>query len=107
MTGPRWHAAWREALDRLEADVTAAEALLADEHRLRDLPVPDPWHPPAGLGPLPLDLRVRADDVLRRQTTVAQRLATSIAGTVRQAAVLDRVESARPGPRPSYLDCAM
>jgi hypothetical protein len=107
VTGPRWRAAWCEALDHLEADVAAAEALLADEHRLRDLPVADPWRPPAGLGPLPLDLRVRADDVLRRQLAVAQRLATSLAGTMRQAAVLGRVENARPAPRPSYLDCAM
>lgn len=107
MTGERWRAAWSEALDSLEADVAAAEALLADEHRLKDLPVTDPWRPPAGLGPLPLDLRARADDVLRRQLSVAQRLAVSLAGTMRQAAVLDRVENARPAPRPSYLDCAM
>lgn len=107
MTVDEWRAAWTAALDRLEEDVTAAESLLAQEHRLRELPVPDPWRPPTGLGPLPLDLRPRADDVLARQLAVARRLAASLTGTARQAAVLDRVESARPAPRPSYLDCAM
>ena len=51
-----WHRAWTAALDELEADVTRVEALLADDHRVRDLPVADPWTPPAGLGPLPLEI---------------------------------------------------
>ncbi len=103
----QWRAAWAEALDRLEADVAAAEALLAEEHRMRDLPLPDPWQPPAGLGPLPLDLRPRADEVLARQLVVAQKLATTLAGTVRHAAMLDRLDGSRPAPGPSYVDCAM
>jgi hypothetical protein len=106
MTGPQWQQAWADALDRLEADVVAAEQLLAEEHRMRDLPLTDPWRPPAGLGPLPIDLRPRADDVLRRQLAVAQGLATRLAGTVRHAAMLDRIDD-RPAPRPSYVDTAM
>jgi hypothetical protein len=107
MTGQQWREAWTEALDHLEADVDAAEELLAEEHRMRDLPQADPWQPPAGLGPLPLDLRPRADDVLRRQLEVAQKLAATLAGTSRHAAVLDRLDDSRPAPRPSYVDCAM
>ena len=106
MTGQQWRDAWAEALDRLESDVDAAEMLLETEHRMRELPLADPWQPPAGLGPLPLDLRPRADEVLRRQLAVAQRLASSLAGTVKHAAVLDRLD-ARPAPRPSYVDTAM
>src|SRR6185436_18126783 len=75
------------SLDRLECDVASAEALLAEEHLLRELPIADPWHPPAGLGPLPVDLRPRADQVLARQLAVAERLAAMMTGTARQAAV--------------------
>jgi hypothetical protein len=107
MTAPQWRRAWVEALDALESDVVAAEELLAEEHRMRDLPLTDPWRPPPGLGPLPLDLRPRADEVLRRQLAVAQQLAATVAGTARQAAVLNRLDDGRDAPRPSYVDCAM
>jgi hypothetical protein len=106
MTGQQWRDAWAEALDRLESDVVAAEALLDAEHRMRELPLADPWQPPAGLGPLPLDLRPRADEMLRRQLAAAQQLAATLAGTVKHAAVLNRIDD-RPAPRPSYVDTAM
>jgi hypothetical protein len=103
-----WHSAWAAALDALEADVAQVEALLADEHRMRDTPAADPWHPPEGLGPLPLDLRPRADGILARQTAVAQALALAVATNRRQAAVAARIEAGSQGaPRPSYVDCAM
>lgn len=101
-----WHAAWSAALDRFEADIAAAEALLVDEHLLREVPVVDPWQPPEGLGPLPLDLRPRADEVLRRQFEVASRLSHAMASTAKQAAMLGRVGQ-RATPRPAYIDCAM
>jgi hypothetical protein len=101
-----WDRAWSEALDRLEEDVTLAEALLADGHRLRDLPSRDPWRPPAGLGPLPIDLRPRADAVLDRQLQVSARLAHAMVNTAKQVAMLERV-GGRPGRRPAYVDCAM
>jgi hypothetical protein len=53
MTGQQWRDAWAEALDRLESDVDAAEMLLETEHRMRELPLADPWQPPAGLGSQP------------------------------------------------------
>ena len=103
----RWTEAWTAALDALETDVTAVEALLAADHRLRDLPLADPWSPPAGLGPLPLDLRPRADAVLQRQLAAAAALAVAAATTRRQAAVADRIEAGPGTPRPAYVDCAM
>ena len=108
MTGT-WHSAWTAALDALEADVEAVEALLAEDHRMRDTPRTDPWAPPAGLGPLPLDLRPRVDAILARQLAAARAVATAMVTNRRQAALLDRVEVGRQAhpPRPAYVDCAM
>ena len=102
-----WHQAWSAALDRMAADVASAEALLAEEHMLRELPPADPWHPPAGLGPLPIELRPRADQVLARQLAVAEKVAAMMTGTARQAAVLGRIDDGREAPRPNYIDCAL
>ncbi|ACU36291.1 hypothetical protein KCV87_08255 [Actinosynnema pretiosum subsp. pretiosum] len=103
-----WLVAWSAALDRLEEDVAEAEALLRDERRMRELPLATPWSPPEGLGPLPIELRPRADEVLNRQLVVASKMARALSGTARHAAVLDRVESGSMGaPRPAYVDCAL
>ncbi|HEU5474206.1 MAG TPA: hypothetical protein VFV67_26465 [Actinophytocola sp.] len=102
-----WQETWAAALDRLEEDVATVEALLAEEHQLRSLPPVDPWRPPAGLGPLPVDLRPRADQVLARQLAVAERIAAIMTGTARQAAMLGRIDDGRGAPRPNYVDCAM
>ena len=109
MTGTAWHGAWTAALDELEADVAQVEALLADDHRLRDNPRTDPWSPPQGLGPLPLDLRPRADAILDRQIAAAQAVAVAITGNRQRAMLLDRVEAGRQASplRPAYVDCAI
>ncbi len=107
MTGLSWREAWTGALDELELDVVSVESLLADEHRGRDLPVTNPWSPPAGLGPLPLDLRPRADGILTRQLAAAQALAQALVHNRRHAAVAATVETGVPVGRPAYLDCAM
>ena len=106
MTG-EWHRAWVAALDELEADVTQVEALLADDHRTRDVPMADPWAPPEGLGPLPLDLRPRADAILNRQIAATQAIAVGLVTGRRQAEMLSRVESGSTPRRPAYVDCAM
>jgi hypothetical protein len=103
----QWPEAWAAALDELEADVARVEALLADDHRVRDLPVADPWSPPPNLGPLPLDLRPRADAILSRQIAATQVLAVALTGNRRQADLLTRVESGAAPRRPAYVDCAM
>jgi hypothetical protein len=106
---PQWRDAWLTALDALEADVAEVEAMLADDHLLRDNPVADPWSPPRGLGPLPLELRPRADAILSRQIAASNALALTIADTRRHAAVVARIDADRqpPPPRPAYIDCAM
>ena len=107
MTADKWRDAWIAALDDLDADVALVEALLADGQRVRDLPVSDPWAPPPGLGPLPLDLRPRADAILARQLHATRELATAIAVNRRQAAFAKKVEVGGYGQAPStYVDRA-
>ncbi|WP_051385443.1 hypothetical protein [Actinokineospora inagensis] len=103
-----WNRAWAEALDRLEADVASAEALLVDEHMLRELPKFDPWKPPAGLGPLPLDMRPRADAVLARQLQLATKLAAAMAGAAMHSLVVGKmVDDSHDRARPSFVDVAL
>jgi hypothetical protein len=104
-----WHGAWVAALDALEADVHQVEAMLTEDHRLRDAPVVSPWTPPEGLGPLPLDLRPRADAILSRQIAAAGAVVAAIAGNRRQAQLAGRIEAGRQAQpaRPAYVDCAM
>ncbi len=103
-----WRQAWTRALDALEADVVDVEAMLADDHRLRDAPPGNPWSPPQGLGPLPLDLRPRADAILARQIAAAQAIGLVIATNRQQAALVEHIEDGRRAnpPRPAYVDCA-
>jgi hypothetical protein len=107
MTLADWHQAWITAIDALEMDVAAAEALLTDDQRMRDQPLTDPWRPPAGLGPLPLDLRPRADAILGRQLTAAAAITRAMITNRHQVALLNRVEGGPPVRRPAYIDCAM
>ncbi|HET9517197.1 MAG TPA: hypothetical protein VFO77_05690 [Actinoplanes sp.] len=103
-----WREAWVAALNALEADVEAVEQMITDEHRSQDLPAATPWQPPEGLGPLPLDLRPRADAILARQLAAAQAATTAITSNRRQTAFAARVEVGTPGKAtPSYVDCAM
>jgi hypothetical protein len=105
VTREAWLAAWSQALDDLEMDVEATESMLSDDHRLRDTPLRDPWSPPTGLGPLPLDLRPRADAILQRQIATAEAITRSLATNRRQAAVTARIETgSRDAARPAYID---
>lgn len=103
-----WNREWTAAVDALEADVAAVEAMLADDHLLRDHPTTDPWQPPQGLGPLPLDLRARADAILQRQIATTRAITIALAANRRQAAMASRIETGAHGAaRPAYLDHAM
>lgn len=106
MTGD-WYRAWTAALDELEADVDRVETLLADDHRGRDLPPADPWSPPEGLGPPPLDLRPRADAILSRQIAATKALVVAMVANRRQAEVTSRIEAGDEPRRPAYLDYAL
>lgn len=108
MTAAEFRAAWKAALDELEADVDQVEAMLADDHMRRDHPVTNPWSPPQGLGPLPLDLRPRADGILTRQLAAARDLALALGTNRKQAAFAARIETGSAGAaRPSYIDAAI
>jgi hypothetical protein len=102
-----WRNAWTAALDELEMDVVATEAMLADTHRLNETPSADPWRPPQDLGALPLELKPRADEILTRQLAAAQEIARRLTATRQQQAVTARIETGERVKRPVYLDCAM
>jgi hypothetical protein len=102
-----WRSAWTSALDALELDVASTEAMLADVHRNADHPPADPWHPPTGLGALPLELRPRADEILTRQLAAAQEIARRLTANRQQTAMVARIETGNPVSRPAYVDRAM
>jgi hypothetical protein len=102
-----WRTEWTSALDALELDVEHTEAMLTEEHRVADEPAPDPWHPPSGLGPLPLELRPRADAILARQLAAAAEIAHRLASNRQHSAVVAKMETGERVKRPAYLDCAM
>jgi hypothetical protein len=104
----QWRDVWIAALDELEADVEAVERMIIDEHRSQEMPVADPWAPPAGIGPIPLDLRPRADFILTRQLEAAKAAALAITANRRQTAFASRVEVGTAGKGvPTYIDCAI
>jgi hypothetical protein len=103
-----WRAAWVETLDAMEADIYEVEERLRTDQFLRETPPADPWIPPEGLGPLPLDLKPRVDRILAKQISVATAIATAMAGNRRQAALANKIELFDSGAaRPAYLDQAI
>ncbi|GAA2516240.1 hypothetical protein [Pilimelia columellifera] len=108
MTTDEWRSAWKAALDALEQDVETVETMLAEEHRLQEIELSSGWTPPANLGPLPLDLRPRADEILTRQLAAAQALSMAMTANRRQSAFAAKVENGDPGKNPpAYLDVSM
>ena len=67
---------------------------------------PSPWSPPAGLGPLPADLAVRAADLLAEQRSVTARLADHRYDVLKQLGAVRAVERSQAPERPVYLDTA-
>ena len=106
MTG-NWHGAWAAALDALELDVAAVEAMLEDEHRHAETPPADLWKAPTDLGALPLELRPRADEILTRQLKAAQEIARRLTSNRQQTAMTARIETGEAVKRPVYVDRAM
>jgi hypothetical protein len=102
-----WRDAWTAALDELEMDVVATEAMLADGHRMAETPPSDLWRPPQALGALPLELKPRADEILTRQLAAAEEIARRLTATRRQQAATARIETGERVKRPVYIDCAM
>jgi hypothetical protein len=84
-----WTAAWNAALDELER-YADAPALGVD------------WEPPAGLGPMPIELLPRAQRVAQAQQRAVRRLTDE---RRLAAAHLEAVDAAAPAPvRAIYLD---
>jgi hypothetical protein len=102
-----WRSAWVAALDEMEIDVAAAEAMLADDHRHAEHPPANLWQAPTDLGALPLELRPRADEILTRQLRAAEEIARRMVTTRQQMAMNARIETGEAVKRPVYLDCAM
>lgn len=103
-----WDAAWADALETLELDVAEAESLLAAS-RTGSLPGPTDlrvdWVKPALDGPLPSNLRARAEAVLARQLRVSEEMARGMAATHRELQLAQLMESgAVDRSAPAYID---
>lgn len=62
--------AWTAILDRLESDLSAAEALMTGE----GADTPAPWEPPSTTPVLPESLIARVGDLLTRQVDMVRHL---------------------------------
>lgn len=102
----RTHAAWRAALDELEALVAEADASLpvGDADPATPPTTPRRWTPPVGLGPLPQDLATRASSLAERQRGVIGRLETARAAVLQHLGAVRTVEASHEPSRPVYLD---
>lgn len=98
---------WVEALDDLEEDAGHAgrtlagaspEEIAAWGRRSTD------WVPPAGLGPLPADLRERAARLLQHQLAVAEALVEGITQSRRQRDLAARMSQTPSRPVSSFID---
>ena len=96
-----WDAAWGDALSALELDVDLAEQMLALGHLAQD--PPDPWAPPAGLGPMPLTLVDRARTLLDRQIAVARQVAEAADLSRRHSRAVEAMRT-QPPSSPVYVD---
>jgi len=106
--GGGWDAAWSAALDRLELDAAAVEALVLRlraeaEHVPTALPR---WSPPERLGPLPASLAVRAQAVLERHHRMAAELTRAMVENQRQRRAGAAMHP-RPEAVPVYVDTAV
>lgn len=95
-------AAWVAALDSLEAEITAAEQLVATRGNGEIVP----WTAPALTSPLPAELESRARELSDRQQAVIPAVAAASAQAWRQLAVTDRIGRAtrRTTTRSVYID---
>ena len=101
----RWHEEWATALDELELSIDDVRLLLSSPVSADKAPTP--WRQPDGLGPLPAELRPRAEAILARQTAAAQEIIATLVGNRRQAAFAARLETGACAPGPAYVDRAV
>jgi hypothetical protein len=89
---PDWDTAWAAALDVLELGVVEAEGLLSASH-LIPATRGQRWVPPELPGPLPGNLRARAEAILDRQVRVSHQLAHGMAVNRRELRLAQRMNS--------------
>jgi hypothetical protein len=94
--------AWGAALDDFE-DVLARQRAAFDVGRPQDAPA---FAPPPGLGPLPFQLRARAEELLAASRELEAEATTARAAAgVELARARTAAEAARQAPRrPAFLD---
>lgn len=94
--------AWQVNLDRIELDVMRAERNLERGLLLQT----DPWDVPADYGPLPAELRERAEEILARQKAIIAKIAETLGVTLKHQAVVDAVGRTSVAGRgyPIYVD---
>ena len=102
------HAAWRAALDELEAlvaeaDVSPSAGGPATAAGPTSTSTPR-WTPPTGLGPLPQELATRASSLAERQGRVLERLEAARAAVLQHLGAVRSVEASHEPSRPVYLD---
>lgn len=91
------HHAWDTLLDDFEAEI---DHIMTEA----DLPAP-PWSPPAGLGPLPLDLEERARQILRAQHAAVRHAQDRLKSARKHRDALNSVPTAQK--EAIYLDTAV
>lgn len=105
-----WEAAWSAALDAVELDAAQVEAMVlrlrADAEHVPE--APRPFLPPAGLGPLPASLAVRAQAVLERHQRMATDLTRAMVENQRQRRATAALAGATATSAvPVYVDTAV
>ena len=102
--------AWVAVLDELDERIASTEAALDADDILLDA-FQEPFTPPANLGPLPENLRKRAQETLRRQAETEQRIAETIASVkrdlskaTRQRGVAEKANVYRDTPISQFFD---
>lgn len=98
------NAAWEHALDMFGAR-------LADQRAALRAGAPDavaPFAPPPSMGPLPVELRARAEELLQEAAEVQAHLEACLAATGREVQVVRRLVAAAPAAGgPSFVDRAL
>ena len=84
---------WASVLHDLARDAAEHERLLAAvrEGESEELPAAAAWTPPSGLGPLPVDMREQAMQVLQRQLDLATRIAEAQTHNSEQQRLTERL----------------
>lgn len=94
---------WSDALDALDAELARSRAALDSGGQVEPLQA---FTPPAGLGPLPVELVPRVHELLAATQGLARDLERRLVGTRRELAMIDRIRP-RESVESSYVDHAV